>query len=114
MKINEMVDVAHNNAKAKGFWMDWQYIGNWGLSEHEISELESNIIATRLALVHSEVSEALEALRVEDMKNFAEELADVVIRVADLAGGLNIDLEGEIEWKMEKNKAREYMHGKRF
>ncbi len=38
-----------------------------------------------LALIHSEVSEALEAFRADDGDNFAEELADIVIRVLDLA-----------------------------
>ena len=52
------------------------------------------------SLIHGEVSEALEALRKDDHPNFAEELADVVIRVADLAGGSGVDLEGEITRKM--------------
>jgi len=40
-----------------------------------------------LALIHSEVSEALEAFRHNDKTNFAEELADILIRVLDCAGG---------------------------
>ena len=114
MKISEMVKQAHKNAKEKGFWNDWIAIYN---SYSEVSDIEpmlNNAIAARLALIHSEVSEALEALRVEDMDNFAEELADVVIRVADLAGGLEIDLGDEIVKKMEKNKVRGYMHNKRL
>lgn len=66
---------------------------------------------TMLALIHSEVSEALEADRKGDKENFAEELADVVIRVFDLCGSRNIDLGAEIEKKMAKNKKREYKHG---
>lgn len=107
MKISELVEQAHKNAKEKGFWSEWE------LSLMDDS-LHNNFIATRLALIHGEVSEALEALRVGDMENFAEELGDIMQRVADLAGGLGIDLEGEIEKKMEKNKARGYMHNKRF
>ena len=45
-----------------------------------------------LALVHSEVSEALEAFRIDDKENFIEELADVVIRVLDLSEGLEMDI----------------------
>lgn len=107
MKISELVEQAHKNAKDKGFWDEWE------LSLLDDS-LHNNFIATRLVLIHSEVSEALEALRSGDMDNFAEELADVVIRVADLAGGLEMDLESEIVKKMEKNKVRGYMHNKRF
>jgi NTP pyrophosphatase (non-canonical NTP hydrolase) len=64
-----------------------------------------------LALIHSEVSEALEGFRHDDKENFAEELADIVIRVLDLAGGLGIDLDREIHVKMEKNRERGYRHG---
>lgn len=117
MKISELVKVAHENALSKGFWDDYNRIAfdpKDKIEETYLDNLNNNAIATRLALIHSEVSEALEALRKDDADNFAEELADVVIRVADLAGGLEIDLEGEIERKMEKNKARGYKHGKLF
>lgn len=38
----------------------------------------------------------------------------MAIRLGDLCGGLNIDLESEIEKKMEKNRKRGYKHGKAF
>jgi len=65
-------------------------------------------------LIVGEVSEAQEGLRHGDIDNFKEELADVAIRLGDLAGGLNIDLEAEIKKKMEINKNRPYKHGKEF
>src|SRR5690606_31764717 len=97
----------HKNARKHGFWEDWE---DWdsicwedGLPKREDSTLDleelfnfNNAIATRLMLIVSELSEALEALRHEDKESFAEELADVAIRLADLCGGLNIDLETEI------------------
>lgn len=64
-----------------------------------------------LALIHSEASEALEAFRKNDPINFAEELADVVIRVLDCAEGLGIDLDAEVARKLEKNRKRSYRHG---
>ena len=64
-----------------------------------------------LALIHSEVSEALEAFRNRDKQNFGEELADIVIRVLDCAPGLGVDMDKEIAAKLEKNKARGYRHG---
>ena len=64
-----------------------------------------------LALVTSEVSEALEAFRTRDRDNFEEELADVVIRVLDLAGGLGIDLDKALQDKLLKNRQRSYRHG---
>lgn len=122
MNIRELVEIAHSNAKEKGFWEDWERIQDFrnlainispdGENQADIDA--NNAIATRLMLIVSEVSEALEALRKDNRDNFAEELADVVIRVCDLAGGLEIDLEKEILNKIERNKDRPYKHGKKF
>lgn len=45
---------------------------------------------------------------------FEDEIADAVIRLFDLAKGLGIDLEWHIQQKMEFNKTRERMHGKKY
>lgn len=68
-------------------------------------------IPAMLALVHSEVSEALEGFRKGDKENVAEELADVLIRVLDAAGGLGIDIDAEVRVKMAKNATRGHKHG---
>jgi len=66
-----------------------------------------------LALIHSEVSEALEAYR--DEKPLDEELADVIIRVLDLSDRLGVDIGKTVREKVEKNKLRGFRHGrKRF
>ena len=77
-----------------------------------------------LALVHSEVSEAVECLRTgepplyfkEDGKpeGVVAELADVVIRVADLCESNMWDLQKAIEVKMEYNKTRTVRHGNKL
>ena len=64
-----------------------------------------------LALIHSEVSEALEAFRADDDVNFSEEMADVVIRCLDLTEGLGIDLGYCIHRKLEINRQRAKKHG---
>jgi len=68
-------------------------------------------IPEMLCLIHSEVSEALEAYRDNDEDLFAEELADVAIRLMDLCEYNGIDLEAEILRKHEINKGRPYRHG---
>lgn len=91
--INQLCKEAYETAKSKG-WHD-----------------EPKETGTLLALVHSEVSEALEADRKGNTENFVEELADVCIRIFDLCGSKGIDLEKAILEKMAYNKTRSYKHG---
>lgn len=94
MDIRSLVKTAHENALSKGFW-----------------DGTAALIPVKLALIMSEGAEALEAHRKEyGREQFAEELADIVIRVADLAGGLDIDLQAAIEKKVAKNSDRPHLH----
>lgn len=68
-------------------------------------------IPAALALIHSEVTEALEAFRVGDREGFDEELADILIRLLDTAGGLGVDLDEQVHLKLEKNRTRGHRHG---
>lgn len=86
----------------------------WNLSTvwPDVDDLPNvNDIGTALALIHSEVSEALEALRTSDKPNFGEELADIIIRVLNLSGALEIDIEAEVNRKIATNKQRGWHHG---
>lgn len=71
------------------------------------------VVATKIALIHSEVSEALEGYRSDKMddklphRSMVEvELADVLIRVGDLAGALGIDPFAAALEKFEYNAQR--------
>jgi NTP pyrophosphatase (non-canonical NTP hydrolase) len=64
-----------------------------------------------LALIHSEVSEALEDFRKDSRLHFGEELADIVIRVLDCGAGLGYDLDFEVIRKLERNRLRAHKHG---
>jgi NTP pyrophosphatase (non-canonical NTP hydrolase) len=129
--INKLAQQVHENAKSKGFFDEPKNIGEM------------------LCLIHSEVSEALEADRkgmytnISDIKlkgladknfgatfyeepvfkdffsvciknTFEDELADIVIRVMDLAAFKGIDLENHIKAKMRYNSLRPHKHGKKY
>lgn len=101
LKFGELQKQVHKNAVDKGFWA--------------LTHPADLILPTKLALVHSEVSEALEALREgKPVEAFEEELADIIIRVMDIAEFMGIDLIEAIDLKMEKNQNRPYKHGKEF
>lgn len=63
-----------------------------------------------VALLHSEVSELLEAYR-KRQDNMGEEIADIFIRLLDTCGRYNFDLFTEFVNKCRKNARREYRHG---
>lgn len=103
MNLKELVEVAHEMSKSKGWY-----------------EGDPPNIPEKLALIHSEVSEALEAYRDGNQQVFfvgqkpeglAVELADAVIRIADLCGYLGIDLEDVVALKMAYNAKRPHRHG---
>lgn len=75
----------------------------------------------RIALIHSELSEALEEFREGRMRVWFRwdgkpegvpvELADALIRILDLAAVDGIDLEKVVRLKMDFNKGRPHLHG---
>jgi NTP pyrophosphatase (non-canonical NTP hydrolase) len=83
----------------------------WNVTTPDSWADEAYKVPAVLALIHSEVSEALEAFRKDDPENFAEEMADVVIRVLDCTHGLGIDLGMAVLEKLEVNRGRGHRHG---
>lgn len=92
--LSELSEFCHAIAVEKGFWDDKRNMGE------------------ALMLIVTELAEAMEAYRKQDQDNFKEEIADVFIRLFDLCGGFDIDIEEEIAKKSARNKTRPYKHGK--
>ena len=107
--LDKLANDLHITAVEKGFW------DNYDKSPNEF-------ICTKLALIHSEVTEVLEAIRKEKgEREVMLEFADILIRTLDLYAGMNerwftrphsIDL--AIEIKSTGNKDRPALHGNNF
>ena len=103
--INDVTMYCHGAAFACGWW-------------HEKNGQPKDIankdfIAAKIALMHSELSEALEGWR-KDLKDdhlpefdmFTVELADTIIRIMDTAGALGLPLGDALSKKLQYNMTR--------
>lgn len=100
---------AFENSRRHGFWE--------GVDPNDVT-----VQLSKLALIMSEAGEAVEAVRDDWTKPsvkavghtvLAEELADIVIRCADFAGAMGIDLAQAIITKHQYNASRPHKHGRK-
>ncbi len=104
--LDALAAILHETAKEKGFW-DGDYT--------------HDKVGNKLALVHSEVTEVLEAIRKSHgSEKVVEEMADVIIRLLDIYAAMRNEeevlhsLDEILQKKMDINKERPRLHGNLF
>jgi NTP pyrophosphatase (non-canonical NTP hydrolase) len=104
--LDALAAMLHETAREKGFW-DGEY--------------SYDKVGNKLALVHSEVTEVLEAIRKSHgSEKIVEEMADVIIRLLDVYAAMRNEeeilhsLDEVLEAKINKNKERPRLHGNLF
>ena len=111
----------HATARAKGWWDSRDGMEKLTASESPalLEFARSTLDAACIALIHSELSEAIEAARagnppddkIPEYSGVEAELADVIIRIMDVAAHRGWRVGEAVEAKMEMNRGRSRMHG---
>jgi NTP pyrophosphatase (non-canonical NTP hydrolase) len=125
--LNNLAKQINVRAREKGFWNSMDsaidvledHASEYGVSKDTIKATKDAFIAQKIALVHGELSEAIEAMRnnmygTEKKSTFEDEIGDAIMRLLDIAAQMDINIEAQIAWKMDYNLSRAQKHGKEF
>jgi NTP pyrophosphatase (non-canonical NTP hydrolase) len=111
---SELEVFTYNGIRAGVAWIHTKNVEAGWWSDLKTGERKERNVGELLCLVHSEISEAMEGHRkgLKDDKlphrpMLEVELADAVIRIFDIAGGLKLDLAGALVEKVAYNSKRE-------
>jgi len=130
MKLNELCKEIYNENLEKGFNVAEDNIGQvLMLIVSELSEALEADRKSHKSLSFEELDKHCDIYKKDGyeeewgfrtafegcIKNsFEDEIADAIIRLFDLCGALDIDIEKHIELKRKYNKLRPYKHGKKY
>lgn len=105
---------ANDTALGHGFYDDAAAVedtlNSFDAPEEVVAAADRHFLMTQLALITSEVGEAMQAVRRGE--ELGPELADVIIRTLDLAAAEGIDIGAAVVDKMIYNEGRPYKHGR--
>ena len=112
--ITQLQNEVHADNVRAGWWTDLNTGTDFVQEVRSGTRLGKALVAEKLCLIHSEVSESMEAARKNLMDDklthrlgVEVEMADAVIRILDLCGSMKLDLAGAIFEKLEYNRSRE-------
>ena len=123
--MSPLTEDIHSLARENGFWDDWDTLveriskrGHLSLTAQDREELFP-FIAYKLTMIHSEVTEVMEAIRKDKGEDeISTEFADILIRCYDLYEALyrvgmvwQPDLEKVVREKHNINLTRPRKHG---
>jgi NTP pyrophosphatase (non-canonical NTP hydrolase) len=114
--LNLASESAHENAVRHGFYQDIENLLDYcfvnEIPQYAVTA-KRDFVLSQLAKIGSEVGEAVACIQhSERMDGLSEELADIIIRVIDLANWMEYKIGDDVKNKMIKNALRPYMHGK--
>lgn len=112
-ELTELSQVIFRNNVLAGWWSEDDLLDAKFKPNGKFCKATATLLGSKLALVHSEVSEALEGMRkglrddhLPEREMMEVELADAVIRIFDIAGFLGYDIGAAIEEKLAYNSQR--------
>jgi NTP pyrophosphatase (non-canonical NTP hydrolase) len=126
--LNVLAKKIYQANKEKGFWDKERNIGEMlMLITGELSEglealrkgrkMDQDRLMGYLEQaddIHKEGGFAIDAFESQVKDTFEDEIADALIRILDMCGGLGIDIEFHVKEKLMYNSTRSRLHGKDF
>lgn len=136
LTLNGLVELAHEYSVAAGWWDECLPYAEVETPDPEggrpyvhsepdrsaAPRITPETASSKCMLVVTEIAEAVECVRDGQIYAFRDaatdkpeglpfELADAIIRIADLAGAYGIDLDAAVREKMAYNRTRPFRHG---